>query len=63
MHSATGQALPPIAMIIWKKKTMAPDMATGEIPGTLYGATRTQRGMKSKTFVGMLKIIISQNIM
>ena len=33
--SATGQALPP--MIIWNKKTMAPDMATGEIPGTLYG--------------------------
>ena len=33
--SATGQALPQ--MIIWNKKTMAPDMATGEIPGTLYG--------------------------
>ena len=33
--SATGQALPP--MVIWRKKTMAPDMATGEIPGTLYG--------------------------
>ena len=33
--SATGQALPP--MVIWSKKTMAPDMATGEIPGTLYG--------------------------
>ena len=42
---------------------MAPDMATGEIPGTIYGATRTQQGMKSKTSVGMLKIIVSQNIM
>ena len=33
--SASGQALPP--MIIWSKKTMSPDMATGELPGTLYG--------------------------
>lgn len=33
--SATGQVLPP--MIIWSKKTMAPDMATGELPGTIYG--------------------------
>ena len=33
--SATGQTLPPL--VIWKRKTMAPEMATGEIPGTLYG--------------------------
>ena len=38
-------------------------MATGEIPGTLDGATRTQQEMKSKISVGMLKIIVSQNIM
>ena len=33
--SATGQAIPPL--IIWKRKTMAPEMAIGEIPGTHYG--------------------------
>ena len=33
--SATGQAIPPL--IIWKRKTMAPEMANGEIPGTHYG--------------------------
>ena len=33
--SATGQTLPPL--VIWKRKTMAPEMATGQIPGTLYG--------------------------
>ena len=33
--SATGQAIPPL--IVWKRKTMAPEMAVGEIPGTHYG--------------------------
>ena len=33
--SATTQVIPPL--IIWKRKTMAPEMATGEIPGTIYG--------------------------
>ena len=33
--SATGQTIPPL--IVWKRKTMAPEMATGEIPGTHYG--------------------------
>ena len=33
--SGSGQALPP--MIILSKKTMSPDMATGELQGTLYG--------------------------
>ena len=33
--SATGQTIPPL--IVWKRKTMPPEMATGEIPGTHYG--------------------------
>ena len=33
--SAAGQSLPPY--IIWKRKTMSPDMAVGELPGTEYG--------------------------
>ena len=33
--SATGQTIPPL--IIWKRKTMSPDMAIGEVPGTQYG--------------------------
>ena len=33
--SAAAQVIPPL--IVWKRKTMAPEMATGEIPGTLYG--------------------------
>ena len=33
--SAAGQSLPPY--IIWKRKTMCPDMAIGELPGTEYG--------------------------
>lgn len=32
--SASGQSIPPL--IIWKRKKMTPDMATGEIPGTQY---------------------------
>lgn len=35
--SATGQSMSPL--IVWKRKTMAPEMAHGEIPGTLYGFT------------------------
>ena len=37
--SATGQTIPPL--IVWKRKTMAPEMATGEIPGTHYGFSET----------------------
>ena len=33
--NAAGQALPP--MIIWDRKTMAPALAEGEVPGTAYG--------------------------
>ena len=33
--SGAGQALPP--MIIWARKTMKPELAIGEIPGTIYG--------------------------
>lgn len=33
--SAAGQAIPP--MIIWARKTMRPELAIGEIAGTLYG--------------------------
>ena len=33
--SAAGQAIPPL--IIWKRKTMTPEMAIGEIVGTQYG--------------------------
>ena len=33
--SAAGQAIPP--MIIWARKTMKPELAIGEIAGTLYG--------------------------
>lgn len=33
--SACGQTIPP--MIIWKRKSMYPEMANGEIPGTQYG--------------------------
>lgn len=32
---AAGQAIPPF--IIWKQKSMTPQMAEGEIPGTHYG--------------------------
>lgn len=33
--SAAGQCLPPL--IIWPRKTMAPELAIGEIPGSVYG--------------------------
>lgn len=33
--SATGQSLPPF--IIWEGKTMSPELAVGELPGTEYG--------------------------
>ena len=36
--SAAGQAIPPL--IVWKRKTMVPEMATGEIPGTVYGFSK-----------------------
>ena len=35
--SASGQSLPPF--IIWKRKSMSPDMAIGELPGTEYGCS------------------------
>ena len=33
--NAAGQAMPP--MVIWDRKTMAPVLAEGEVPGTSYG--------------------------
>lgn len=33
--SATGFALPP--MVIWDRKHLAPELAVGEVPGTIYG--------------------------
>ena len=35
--SATGQCLPP--MIVWARKTMTPNLAVGEVPGTVYGVS------------------------
>lgn len=36
--SACGQAMPPL--IIWKRKTMSPEMAKGELYGTMYGFSK-----------------------
>ena len=33
--NAAGQAIPP--MVVWDRKTMAPKLAEGEVPGTIYG--------------------------
>ena len=33
--SAAGQYLPP--MIIWDRKTLKPELTTGEFPQTIYG--------------------------
>ena len=33
--NAVGQAIPP--MVIWDRKSMAPALAEGEVPGTIYG--------------------------
>ena len=33
--SAAGFCLPP--MVIWDRKTLAPELAVGELPGTIYG--------------------------
>ena len=33
--SASGYCLPP--MVIWDRKTLNPELANGEVPGTLYG--------------------------
>ena len=33
--SASGHAIPP--MVIWDRKTLSPDLANGEVPGTIYG--------------------------
>ncbi len=33
--SAAGFCMPP--MVIWDRKTLAPELADGEVPGTLYG--------------------------
>ena len=33
--SAAGQSLPPY--IIWRRKTLSPDLTIGELPGTEYG--------------------------
>lgn len=33
--SAGGQCLPP--MVIWNRKNLPPELASGEVPGTIYG--------------------------
>ncbi|CAI8040325.1 Tigger transposable element-derived protein 6 [Geodia barretti] len=33
--SATGLCMPP--MVIWDRKTLAPELTIGEVPGTIYG--------------------------
>ena len=33
--SAAGYCLPP--MVIWDRKTLAPSLTVGEVPGTVYG--------------------------
>ena len=33
--SASGMALPPMG--IFDRKTLNPDLTTGEVPGTIYG--------------------------
>ena len=33
--SAGGQCLPP--MVIWDRKNLPPELAVGEVPGTIYG--------------------------
>ena len=33
--SAAGFCMPP--MVIWDRKTLAPELAVGEVPGTIYG--------------------------
>ena len=33
--SASGQCLPP--MVIWDRKALPPELAVGEVPGTIYG--------------------------
>ena len=33
--SASGICIPP--MVIWDRKTLSPELAKGEVPGTLYG--------------------------
>ena len=35
--SAAGFAIPP--MIVWDRRTLHPDMSSGEVPGTLHGMT------------------------
>ena len=32
--SASGQCIPP--MVVWDRKTLSPDLAVGEVPGTIY---------------------------
>ena len=36
--SAAGVTIPP--MVVWDRKTLHPDMAIGEVPGTFHGLTR-----------------------
>ena len=45
--SASGQTIPPL--INWKRRTMSPEMAVGEIPGTQYGFSDSG-WMKAKLF-------------
>ena len=37
--SASGVCVPP--MVIWDRKTLSPELAKGEIPGTIYGLSAT----------------------
>ena len=36
--SASGQCIPP--MVVWDRKTLSPDLAVGEVPGTIYGLSK-----------------------
>ena len=46
--SGAGQTIP--LLIIWKRKTMSPDMAVGELPGTQYGFSDSG-SMKANTSI------------
>ena len=33
--NAVGACIPP--MVVWNRKTLAPELTEGEVPGTIYG--------------------------
>lgn len=37
--SASGICIPP--MVIWDRKTLSPELAKGEVPGTIYGLSKS----------------------